>query len=90
MSSFLSGIVTRISASTKSIKGIIFDKIIAEVDIKTVAGNGFLFCQLREDSKGKRYIVLKTKGGDATVFVNLEEDSVRSLVDFIKSRYLDP
>jgi hypothetical protein len=60
------------------------DPIVAEVDIDTPLGSGFLECQVRESQMGERYFVLKSRGGEATVFVPLDKAAAKQLADFIQ------
>lgn len=71
-------------------KSLLKDKVIAETDIDTPLGNGFLFCQVREASDiQNRYVVVKAIGGDSTVFVPLDENSAKQLISFIQLSFLD-
>jgi hypothetical protein len=76
--------------SSSFAKSLLKDQIVSEVDINTPLGNGFLFCQLRESSETQDgYVVIKAMGGDATVFVPLDEDSAKQLISFLQLSFLD-
>lgn len=67
----------RIKNSFHFSKGLLNDKIINQCELETLVGRGFLFCQVREKPNGGRYVVFKSKGGDATIWngVSIEETS---------------
>jgi hypothetical protein len=80
----------RLGDSLSFAKSLLTDHISAEVDIDTPIGNGFLFCQLRQSRENSdRYVVVKAVGGDATVFVPLDEDAAKQLISFIQLSFLD-
>ncbi|MER8731628.1 hypothetical protein NKH28_17565 [Mesorhizobium sp. M1227] len=71
-------------------KSLLKDQIRSEIDIDTPLGNGFLFCQVREARETQdKYVVVKAIGGDATVFVPLDENSAKQLISFIQLSFLD-
>ena len=75
---------SRLKKSAALIKGLVEDPIIKERTIDTTLGKGFLECQIRQRSDGTEYLILKTFGGDATVWVALDREGVLQLADFIK------
>ena len=77
-----------LKASGSLVKGLLLDKIVSKTDVETPLGTGFLECQLRESSASERYLVLKTTGGEATVFVPLDETAAKQLVHFIEHSFL--
>ena len=88
--STLRGLWQSLGKSFSFTKSLLKDRISAEVDVDTPIGNGFLFCQVRESSETQnRYVVIKAKGGDATVFVPLDENSAKQLISFVQLSFLD-
>jgi hypothetical protein len=80
---------TKLKASGSLVKGLLLDEVVSKVDVETPLGSGFLQCQLRESGmSGERYLVLKTHGGEATVFVPLDKNAAEQLVDFIEHSFL--
>lgn len=75
---------SRITKSAALIKGLVSDPIIKQLAIDTSLGEGFLDCQLRQRKDGTTYHVLKVSGGDTTVWVSLERESIVQLADFIR------
>ncbi|MER9313264.1 hypothetical protein NKI51_28975 [Mesorhizobium australicum] len=65
-------------------KGILSDEITSEIELETMAGNGFLTLQIRADRQGDFYMVFKSRGGDSTVFVGLRKESAEQIVYFIE------
>jgi hypothetical protein len=79
----------KLKASGSLIKGLLLDEVVSKVDIQTPLGAGFLECQLRESGKsGEQYLLLKTRGGEATVFVPLDKAAAEQLVHFIDQSFL--
>ena len=78
----------KLKASASLAKGLLVDKIVSKADVETPLGTGFLECQLRESAASERYLVLKTTGGEATVFVLLDKNAAEQLVDFIEHSFL--
>ena len=75
---------SRLKKSAALIKGLVNDPIIKQRTIDTTLGKGFLDCQQRRRFDGTEFLVLKTVGGDATVWVALDREGVLQLADFIK------
>lgn len=75
---------SRVTKSAALIKGLVSDPIIKQLAIDTSLGKGFLDCQLRQRKDGTTYHVLKVSGGDTTVWVSLERESIVQLADFIR------
>ncbi|MET3649083.1 hypothetical protein ABIC60_003736 [Phyllobacterium ifriqiyense] len=73
-----------ITKSSALIKGLLSDPIIKQSAIDTSLGKGFLDCQLRQRKDGTTYYVLKVSGGDTTVWVSSERESIVQLADFIR------
>ena len=81
----------QLKASASLAKGLLLDKVIAKKDITSLLGSGFLEIEVREASKPtERYLIVKSRGGDATVFVPLDEPAAKELVDFIEQSFLNP
>jgi hypothetical protein len=78
----------KLKASGSLAKGLLLDKIVSKADVETPLGTGFLECQLRESAAFERYLVLKTTGGEATVFVPLDKTAAEQLVHFIEHSFL--
>ena len=79
----------QLKASASLAKGLLLDKVIAKKDITTLLGSGFLEIEVREANKStERYLILKSRGGDATVFVPLDEPAAKELVHFIEQSFL--
>ncbi|HEV7256110.1 MAG TPA: hypothetical protein VGN97_23825 [Mesorhizobium sp.] len=77
-------------ATRKLVAGLLLDKVVAEKEIETPFGTDLLHCQVRRPRKGgPDYLVLKTRGGDATIFVPLERKGATELVGFVRSSFLD-
>ena len=68
---------------------VIRDPILEEINLLTMGGKNYLFCQIRRDKNGNKYVIIKSKGGDATVFVGIEKESVRELVTFLNNKFLE-
>jgi hypothetical protein len=78
-----------ISDSFVFVKSLLLDEIDTQIDIDTPIGTGFLYCQVRTSKKtSTRYLVLKAQGGEATVFVPLDETAAEQLVGFIQESFL--
>jgi hypothetical protein len=70
-------------------KSLLRDEIETEIDIDTPIGRGFLACQIRKSKKSSnRYLVVRAQGGDATVFVPLDEKAAGQLAQFIQQSFL--
>jgi hypothetical protein len=79
----------KLKASGSLAKGLLLDEIVSKADVETPLGTGFLECQLRESgASGERYLVLKSTGGEATVFVPLDKSAAEQLVHFIELSFL--
>jgi len=79
----------KLKASGSLVKGLLLDQVVSKVEVATPLGPGFLECQLRvSDKTGERYLILKTQGGEATVFVPLDKPAAEQLVQFIEHSYL--
>jgi hypothetical protein len=89
MATFMKKVARALSRTYYFTKSILVDEIIDEVDIETIGGPGYFFCQLRRNYSHSNYIVLKSKGGEATVWVGLERESAKILVEFIKTNLID-
>jgi hypothetical protein len=81
----------RLSSSKSLVKGLLLDEIIVKAEIPTPLGVGFLECEVREDrNAAEQYLILKSRGGESTVFVPLDEAAAKQLVDFIQQSFLKP
>ncbi len=81
----------RLKASNSLVKDLLLDEIVAKSEIATTLGSDFLKCEIRESrSSAERYLILKSRGGESTVFVPLDEAAAKQLVDFIQQSFLKP
>ncbi|SFT74794.1 hypothetical protein [Mesorhizobium sp. YR577] len=81
----------RLKASGSLIKDLLLDEIVVKSEIATPLGSDFLECEVRQSrNSAERYLVLKSRGGEATVFVTLDETAAKQLVDFIQQSFLKP
>ncbi len=81
-------VYSHLNKNINFIKSIVGDKILSEIDIDTASGNKYFYCQVRMKKNGNKYVVFKSRGGDATVFVGLDRKSIDSLIIFLNEQFL--
>jgi hypothetical protein len=83
------GLWQSLKGSVSFAKSLLLDEIEDEIDVATPLGRGVLACQIRRSRKSStQYLVIKTQGGDSTVFVPLDEKAAEEVVHFIEQSFL--
>ncbi|MEI4483104.1 MULTISPECIES: hypothetical protein [unclassified Phyllobacterium] len=86
--SIISKIGNRASKSLRFINKIIRDEVVLEVEIPTIVGRNFFYCQKRSTAEKGQYLVFKVKGGDATVWVGFDQKSAKQIIAFIEENII--
>jgi CelD/BcsL family acetyltransferase involved in cellulose biosynthesis len=78
-------VISWLGAQFNAVKGLMVDEIVSEIAIESSVGKALCWCQLRRrKSSSETYVVIKSKGGDATVWVPIELSEARKLAAYLE------